>query len=97
LEKLWCVSKTFAKAAITSVASLYCSNKLHCLPAFLHSVNSRRRRRVPWSQIRPIFTRRRVCVSLFVDDVCCYRFPRERIRRSPRSGDFTVHFEEGTF
>ena len=25
LEKLWCVSKTFAKAAITSVASLYCS------------------------------------------------------------------------
>ena len=72
-------------------------HKLHRLPAFLHSVNSRRRRRVPWSQIRPIFTRRRVCVSLFVDDVCCYRFPRERIRRSPRSGDFTVHFEEGTF
>jgi len=25
LEKLWCVSKTFAKAAFTSVASLYCS------------------------------------------------------------------------
>ena len=76
LEKLWCVSKTFAKAAITSVGEFILfqnsrqirsplRHKLHCLPAFLHSVNSRRRRRVPWSQIRPIFTRRRVCVSLF--------------------------------
>ena len=39
LEKLWCVSKTFAKALFTSIASLYCS-KLVVKFGLLSSTNS---------------------------------------------------------